>query len=576
MAKPAASRIASDSNPDEHRRRLPTLASSHMDRARYDLVFIGSGIACSMTLCELARRVNDTPLASTTLRIAVIEKEGEFWTGIPYGRRSVVASLAFQKLQDFLDEPERSAYIEWLTANKHCWLQTLREIGGPSAGRWISQNQPLIERGQWDGLYLPRFLFGMYVSHRAACALEELSSTSGTTVTLIYGEATAISCGPHGSHTISVQRHCGGRLSVKAKRVVLAIGSPPHRSLQTSDVASQRHHTHIDNLYSPCEEISLQNIHQALSSLPDKRLANILIVGSNASALEALYLMNHRSEIRSLINSVVVLSRSGFLPYKICEQPVPFELTGLECLRQSGSFSADDLMAGIALDLHRARELKLNIADLHPTVGTLVSHLIGLMHIKEQERFICQHGFHFSRMLRRAGRETCDAADELASLGILTVVKGNLCRLEPSPSSTGIVAAVYTVPGCQGAVTHPVPFSITINCGGFEELDKCSSQLINSVIDNQLCKVNSTKRGFLVNDRLEANNNLYVIGPLVAGNFNDTVRLWHVENAGRIGGLSKLLAESLCLSLMSPNGCNFSDTDIPAAVTATDTCSQPL
>lgn len=541
-----------------------------MERTVYDIAVIGSGIASSMTLCELARRLKDTPLESKTLRIGVIEKEGEFWNGIPYGRRSLVGALAFQKLQDFLDEPERTSYIEWLAANKQWWLKTLRELGGPGGARWISDNQPFIEHGKWEQLYLPRFLFGMYISGRAACAVDQLSNSGQATVTLIQGEATAILRGPGSSHIIAVQDRCGTRSSVNAERVVLAIGSPPQRSVYTGAAASQRAHTHIDNLYSPSEEISVQRIHHALSSLPEKRMANILILGSNASSLEVLYLFNYRSEIRNLVNSVVVLSRSGLLPYKICEQTVQFELTALEGLRQSGSFSADDLMAAIAYDLQRAEELKLNIADLHNAVGTLVSYLIGLMHIKEQERFICQHGFNFSKILRRAGRDTRDAADELASLGILTMVKGEFRRLEPSPYGDGLVSAIYTGPGCQGAVTHPVPFSVTINCTGFEELDNSSSQLINGVIDNDLCKVNSTNHGFLVNDRLEANKNLYVIGPLLAGNFNDNVRLWHVESASRIVGLSKLLAESLYNSLSSPSESSSSDTNVPIGVMASD------
>jgi uncharacterized NAD(P)/FAD-binding protein YdhS len=541
-----------------------------MERMFYDIAVIGSGIACSMTLCELARRLKDTPLQSRTLRIGVIEKEGEFWNGIPYGRRSLVGALAFQKLQDFLDEPERTSYIEWLAAHKESWLKTLREIGGPGGARWISENQAFIEHGKWEQLYLPRFLFGMYISGRAACAVDQFANTGQATVTLIQGEVTAIFRGAGSSHIIAVQDRCGTRSSFNTERVVLAIGSPPQRSVYTDAVGSQRAHTHIDNLYSPSEEISVQRIHHALSSLPDKRMANILILGSNASSLEVLYLINYRPDIRNLVNSVVVLSRSGLLPYKICEQTVEFELAALEALRQSSSFSADDLMAAIAYDLQRAEELKLNIADLHNAVGTLVSQLIGLMHIKEQERFICRHGVHFSKRLRRAGRDTRDAADELASLGILTMVKGEFRRLEPSAYGDGLVSAIYTGPGCQGAVTHPVAFSITINCSGFEELDGCSSELINSVIDNDLCKVNSTNRGFLVNDRLEAKKNFYVIGPLLAGNFNDKVRLWHVESASRIFSLSKLLAESLYHSLSSAIESRSSDTDIPIGVMASD------
>ena len=558
--------IASDSNLEGRNCQVPTSASSVMERTLYDIAIVGSGIACSMTICQLAERLKDTPLESKKLRIGIIEKEGEFWSGIPYGRRSVVGALAFQKLQDFLDEPERTSYIEWLVANKHCWLKTLQEVGGPGAARWISDNHRYMEHGKWEELYLPRFLFGMYVSSRAARALDELSNNSLATVTLIHGEATGISRGPGSSYTITVEGDGGVRISLNAERVVLAIGSPPQRSVHTGAVASQRNHTHIDDLYSPSEEISVQRIHQALSSLPDKKMANILILGSNASSLEVLYLINYRSEIRKLINSVVVLSRSGLLPYKICEETVQFELTALESLRQSGSFSADDLIAAVTFDIQRAAGLKLNIADLRNAVGALVGQLIGLMDISEQEKFICRHGFNFSKMMRRAGRDTRDAADELASLGILTVVKGQFHRLEPSRSGNGLVSATYAGPECQGDVTHPVPFSLTINCGGFEELDVCSSQLINSLIDSGLCKVNSTNRGFLVNDRLEASKNLYVIGPLVGGNFNDKVRFWHVEIATRIAGLSKMLAESLSHSLFLPSEYNFLDTNIPADV----------
>jgi hypothetical protein len=67
---------------------------------------------------------------------------------------------------------------------------------------------------------------------------------------------------------------------------------------------------------------------------------------------------------------------------------------------------------------------------------------------------------------------------------------------------------------------------------------------------------------------LEASKNLYVIGPLVAGNFNSTVRFWHVENAARIVGLSKLLAESLTQSLSPPSEYNFLDTNTSASVMA--------
>lgn len=547
-----------------------------MEMIGYDIAIVGSGIACSRTLCELAERLKDTPTRGKMLRIGVIEKEGEMWNGIPYGRRSAIGALAFQRLQEFLEEPERSYYIEWLATNADWWLKTFREYGGPSAAKWISDNQPLMEQDKWEELYLPRFLFGLYVSRQAACAVEELARAGLASVTPIHGEAIGMRRMPGGHHTIAVEDARGAVTSIKATRIVLAIGSPPQKSIHNGAVAGQHSHTHVGNIYSPSEDISIQKIRQALSSLSDKKLANILILGSNASSLEVLYLINYRPEIRNLINSVVVLSRSGLLPYKICEETVQFELTALNSLRESSYFSAADLMAAITCDIRRAEELKLNIADLRDPVGAAVSRLTALLHISEQKKFVCEHGVHFSRMMRRAGRDTRNAADELVNMGILTTLKGDYRRLEPFPSGKGLMSLTYAAAECQIEMTHPVPFSITINCGGFEDLDISSSRLINNLIENELCYINSTNRGFLVNDRLEASENVYVIGPLVGGNFNQKVRFWHVESASRIVGLAKLLAESLSESLFPPSEYRVSDTTRLAGGVVSSVCPRYL
>jgi uncharacterized NAD(P)/FAD-binding protein YdhS len=547
-----------------------------MDMTNYDIAIVGSGIACSRTICELAKRLKDTHTLGKMLRIGVIEREGEMWNGIPYGRRSAVGALAFQRLQEFLEEPERSYYIEWLAANADWWLKTFRESGGPGAEKWISDNQFLMEQDKWGELYLPRFLFGLYVSSQAARAVEELARAGLASVTPIHGEATGICRMSGGHHTIAVEDNSGARTSVKAARVVLAIGSPPQKPIQSGIVAGRHSHTHIDNIYSPSEDVSMYKIQQALSSLPDKRMANILILGSNASALEVLYLIKYRPEITNLIKSVVVLSRSGLLPYKICEETVQFKLTALDSLRESSYFSAGDLMAAITYDIRRAEEVKLNIADLRDPVGTAVSRLTALLHISEQKKFVCEYGVHYSRMMRRAGRDTRSAADELVHVGILTTLKGDLRRLEPFPAGNGLISATYVTAGCQAEITHPLPFSITINCGGFEELDFSSSRLINSLLDNKLCYVNSTNRGFVVNDRLEASENVYVIGPLVGGNFNEKIRFWHVESASRIVGLAKLLAESLSDSLFPPSEYPLSDTTGLARRMASSVCARYL
>jgi uncharacterized NAD(P)/FAD-binding protein YdhS len=87
-------------------------------------------------------------------------------------------------------------------------------------------------------------------------------------------------------------------------------------------------------------------------------------------------------------------------------------------------------------------------------------------------------------------------------------------------------------------------FSIVINCGGFEDLQNSTSELIYGLIKKGICKVNCTKKGIKVNEDFEAIDNFYVIGPLLGGIFNNKVRLWHVENAKSIFRIATLMTES--------------------------------
>jgi uncharacterized NAD(P)/FAD-binding protein YdhS len=95
------------------------------------------------------------------------------------------------------------------------------------------------------------------------------------------------------------------------------------------------------------------------------------------------------------------------------------------------------------------------------------------------------------------------------------------------------------------SVSYPLDFPVVINCGGFEGLHVSSIPIINSLVHHKLANINITGRGFEVNENFEAHPNLYVIGPLLGGNFNSLIHFWHVESAPRIFGLAEPLAEIL-------------------------------
>ena|GEM_PF-889488 len=510
----------------------------------FDIAFIGSGIACSMTLLELAQTLLSTASAPPKLRIAVVERDEQFWCGIPYGRRSSIRSLAIQKLDDFVNQPEKSSYIAWLERNKPRWLASFQEQGGEAAARWICDNREALDANQWGELYLPRFLFGVFISEQVDAAIAALGERNLAEIVTIRAEAIS-ACSADGRHVIGLGPSGDGPTAIEAGKVIVAIGSPPPKTILAGD--SEPAFTYISDFYLPCEETNLQRLRQSLDRVEPRDRRNVLVVGSNASSLEALYLMRHDTRIRERVHSITVISRSGALPYKICEQPPEFEFPRLSALLSAETVGAADLMSAIRADLGTAEERSLNLADLYDAIGALVGRALRKMDLPQQEEFYCVNGMNFTKLVRRAGRDCRQASEELAAEGMLSLLAGEVLRVNACASGQPFATLSYRAAGAEH--THPVPFAAVVNCGGFEELDACSSPFLVSVMQNRLCRPNRTNRGLFVNDDFEASPDFCVIGPLIGGNFNPKIRFWHVENAARIRSLAKSLAASLATSL---------------------------
>ena len=523
----------------------------------YHLVFVGGGMACTMTLLELSRLLASAAPSSETLRIAVIEKTGEFWSGVAYGVRSSVNSLVLTSLREFVSEPEKTLFLEWLTSNQRRWLDHLRQNGGAAGAKWIETNQPLMAAGNWDEIFLPRFVYGLYYSDHLASALAMLEQRGLASVTLIKAEATNIAFAKDETYDLTLENSDGVEISLRAERVVLGIGSPPIPPIKNGNRSVENHPACLNDIYFPSEEVTLQRIYHALSAVAECEKRNILILGSNASSLEILYLINHWLELKALVNSIVIISRTGSLPAMICDEDLGFKFTELESLKQRGSVSSLALITAIKTDVQRAEQNQINIADLFHPISAMVAELFPIMSVSEQEHFFCEHGMTFTKLMRRAGREYRTAADELAAAGLLTLEQGEFRELGSSTAGSRFVSAAFTV----------------LNCGGFEELNESSSRLISSLVLNGLCKVNRTNRGFLVNERLEANKRLYVIGPLVGGNFNSKIRFWHAESAPRIHGLARLLADGLFATM---SGNESSETPIMPDAMPNSACSKSV
>ncbi|HTQ28185.1 MAG TPA: FAD/NAD(P)-binding protein [Puia sp.] len=510
----------------------------------YDIVFLGSGISCSLTLLPLLHNLTKKNIPPAPVRIAVVEKKDEFWKGFPYGDRSSVNGLTITTLGEFVPEPEKESFLQWLRDNLASWTKQLREKGGQAGQQWLENNLPFIEKNQWDDIYLPRHLFGAYVQEKVLAAIGDAAKKGIAEVTLLQAEATDINRKADGDYGVLLEMPSGETQAIDARTVILTIGSPPVRSIQIPGDAEKAAYLYINDPYLPGMEINVEAIRQKLATIEEPGGRNILIVGSNASSLELLYLLGHRNDIRALINQITVLSYSGLLPHRITPNNFPnYRFENLTLLLQNKNYNADILMQAIESDLDIAYKKGVNIGDTYYQMSDLVVELLDSLSWVEQKYFYGAYGMRFTKLIRRAGAEYRDMASELIRKKKLELVRGKFMRLERSEDDPDNVRFIYTDREKQYSIIHYLKFPIVVNCTGFEELPDSSSLLIRNLVEKRLCRVNSSNRGFDVNEDFEANTRLYIVGPLLGGIFNNKLRYWHVENAKRIYKAGSMLAD---------------------------------
>ena len=74
----------------------------------YDMIFVGSGISCTTVMLHLLDKLEIDNLPDDgPFNIAVVEKNAEFWTGIPYGNRSSMNSLTITNFGEFVPNVEK-------------------------------------------------------------------------------------------------------------------------------------------------------------------------------------------------------------------------------------------------------------------------------------------------------------------------------------------------------------------------------------------------------------------------------------------------------------------------------------
>ena len=506
----------------------------------YDIAFVGSGISSAYTLRHYLALLAERPPAKA-VRLIVFEKSGEFWAGVPFGHFSGRASLLISSLKEFIpQEAERAEFKAWLTQNRDRLLDKSNGTHGKLSARWLLDNADAISASDWDDLYLPRYLFGLYLRERLTALLQGAVAKGLIEFKLATSDVVDIErCGELQRLVLDSPEMSG----IFAKKVILGIGSPPYSGVaQFQSDASSHGACFFDNMYEPSLDANIQRICECLEQSGGN---HVLIIGSNASALETVYnLANSRKAMR-LIGRIIMLSPDAAFPHRINREVAPsdYRLAHLDALAESSSLTSRDIFSAVERDVAGAAAEGINIADLYHDISRRVIAAMGRLNRNEQEKFVAVHGVEIGKLQRRAGPEYLDVAQTLIAQGKLEMHKGRfvkyLARDEGGPGFK------YMEGRTGGTKVFSAPIAAVVSCAGFQDVTKTSSVLIQNLIRRGGCAPNASKRGFAINAEYEASPDCYVMGPLVAGNIIGTFKVWHAESCTRIIHMSKQLAEIL-------------------------------
>ena len=516
------------------------------DSLHYQLAFVGAGLSNTYTILHYLNKLVPRSNGKQP-RLLIIEKSGDTFKGIAYGKRSGNHALTINCLAEFFPSGELEPFHRWISDTIRSPSDEYRTHDEFLCKTWLRKHADEIINRDISNLYIPRFIFGLYISEKVRASLADAEENSLITYQIIQAQVYDISNtdGVFTLHTLTAEKK---NKTVTADKVVLGLGSPPKRNLLRQPEGNNTVGVVINDPFNPGMGYTMSQISNGLSRT-EPHQNNIVIVGSNATASDVIYnLLNHTYAHEIPINRITVVSPSGQLPERYSEADigqVQYKAINLLSLKGKSELTAQQIYEAAATDIREARLHNITIAMSLATISHAVSDMLEHLSHAERTKFVSDTGNAIGKLQRRTGNDYSDLFEDLLKQGTLVLRKGRYCDYEVD-DSRGISVNFSALDLADTTYTLHRVRSI-VNCSGSGLLANNSpDDLIRQLILRKLCRVNESGIGFHVDSNLQAcRQNLFVIGPMMAGNIINGQPVWHAEHCGRIFKWSNKLASRL-------------------------------
>jgi len=504
-----------------------------------NITFIGSGISASFTLLHFIDNLEKRN-TEENVEITIIDKYPEFHSGIPYGTRSGVSVLLITSLKNFLPEPELGKFIIWINTNKEWLLKEFSNEGGKLSQDWLAKHAKEIEHNEWEDIFIPRRFFGYYIDEKLKQKIAGHEAKNLIKVNYIIAKVIDLE-----KFNDSWKIILDNNSIVFSEKVILSIGSLPTNYLwKNKRLIKKDNFLFINNPYKPELQKTLKTIRTFIKK-QNKKEVNTVIVGANASGLELLYKINDDNWLGERIGEYTILSTQGLLPDSRInkEKLSTYTPSTLKALKNNSSLTAKKIAEAAFLDLEKAEKIDLGAASTVGVISSAFGSLLSKLNKEELKNFACHYGNEIGRKQRCAGDHYSNTVKKLELENRFNHIAGRFSDITHNDS---VYHLEYLDTKTKQNKTLEKPVHIVINCVGSMNLTANRLPLLlKNLIEKGYLASNKSKIGFEVNNQFEASPNLYVIGPLLAGNVIDDHAVWHVEHCGRIIWLSKMLANIL-------------------------------
>lgn len=502
----------------------------------YDLVIIGGGVSGSLTLIylleELQRRAMDvggfgwTP---ASFRAAWVDRVGDFGAGLPYGHAAHPKFL----LNNDVASMNVGAFHAWLPQNRANWMRRLEQEPDPTVQSWLERHTDGLRAAAaspdlYLSMYLPRFVFGMFLSNWLAESLDR-ARRLGVTIDLIADEAIAVGRAAGG---LNLGLRHSQRLPTH--NLLLGLGSlAPDPEPELEGVCGYVHDWRM-----PDGGASFRDMVRARSIAKNER-CDAVIIGSHAAAMESLYTIAHDAILARLLQNVCVVSPSGALPHAISPRTVGFQSEYLEALQVVPAVSADALISAALSDAANGERKGFTSADCSGAIVAAFGKVFCRLSVDEKRRFVEAFGPRFTALSRHTPPDYADAATSLRREGKLCSLAGEVLRV--AQTGAQFTLSVRRTDTQDLGNTEMLTADVIVNCRGAGLLSRSHGPFLRDLLDSRygLARINSSGQGIAVSGEFEASPGVFVVGPLLAGHSEEPFHLWNLERADRIAILAE-------------------------------------